>query len=77
MNLQTWFIPMTLMVKQTASNRGVRIRGNTIDLYNKNGMCWYRFKNVRKCACHYGYLVDRSTIPDYFSQVIFPEERIH
>jgi len=77
MALKTWFIPMVLMVQQTASNRGVRIKGRTIELYNKQGMCWYRFKNARKCPCHYGYLADRSSVPDYFKRVIVPEERVH
>jgi len=75
--IKTWFISMELMVQQTASNRGVKIRGRTIELYNKNGMCWYRFRNARKCSCHFGWLVDRATCPDYFSQVIVPEERVH
>jgi len=75
--LKTWFIPALLIVKQRLHGRGVRMKGRTIELYNKNGMCWYRFKNARKCPCHYGYLVDRATCPDYFSQVIVPENRVH
>ena len=68
--MKTWFIPRKLIEQQKSSGRGFRLKGKTIELYNKNMMCWYRFKNARPCMDRIGYLVERMTCPRYFRRVI-------
>ena len=71
----TWRVPAQLYFRLKLQDRAyIDEELKTLSLYNKNGMEWSEWTNLRHCPTADVFLVDRDFCPAFWANIILPEK---